>query len=85
MTAIAHGSVSGRRRRKRMATAAMNPARMRFQRRSEPSSADHSDSTLKKVGVALLEFSATYLMEKSLARIAASMAPLAAATTPSNE
>ena len=35
--------------------------------------------------MARLEFSATYLMEKSLARIAASMAPLAAATTASNE
>src|SRR5438132_1102374 len=29
----------------------MKPARMRFHRRSDPSSADHSDSTLKTSGV----------------------------------
>jgi len=59
MTAIAIGNVSGRRRRNRNATAAMKPARIRFHRSSDPSSADHSDSTLKNVGVARLEFSAT--------------------------
>src|SRR5947209_7791681 len=55
---------------------------MRFHRSSEPSSADHSARILKNVGVSRLEFAATYLIEKSLARSAAIMAPFAAATAP---
>src|SRR5919109_1376718 len=84
---MAHGNVSGRRSplRNRNATAEMYPARTRFQSRSEPSSADHSESTLKKVGVARLEFSATYWSRKSFDRIAASIAPLAAATSARSE
>ena len=81
----AHGKVSGRRLRKRIDTATMYPARMRFHSKREPSSADHSDSTLKKVGVARLEFSATYFKVKSLERIAASMAPFAASTSANRE
>jgi hypothetical protein len=85
MAARAQGKMSGRRARNRNATTAMKPASTRFHRSSEPSSADHNDRTLKKVGVARLEFSATYRSEKSLARMAASMAPFAAATTPNRE
>jgi hypothetical protein len=63
----------------------MKPARTRFHSRSEPSSADQSESTLKKVGVVRLEFSATYRMLKSFERMAASIAPFAAATTANSE
>src|SRR5438094_10484234 len=82
---MAHGSVSGLCRRNRKATAAMYPARTRFHSRREPWSADHSDRILKKVGVARLEFWATYWMWKSFERIAASIAPFAATTTASSE
>src|SRR5207245_4639558 len=63
----------------------MYPARTRFHRGREPGSADHNGRILKNVGVARLEFSATYWMRKSFERIAASIAPFAAATTASNE
>src|SRR5919197_6406206 len=80
MVPRAHGNVSGRRLLNRMATAATNPARMRLHSRREPSSADHSERTLKNSGVSRLEFSATYRTEKSFERMAAIMAPLAART-----
>ena len=63
----------------------MNPARIRFHSSSEPSSADHSDRTLKNRGVSRLEFSATYARWKSFASRAASIEPLAAAITANRE
>ena len=56
---------------------------MRFHRSSEPSSADHSASTLKNVGVSRLEFWATYERWKSFASSAATIAPFAATTAAS--
>src|SRR5437763_9528101 len=58
---------------------------MRFHSSREPWSADHSESTLKNVGVARLEFSAPYLTVKSFVRIAASIVPFAAATSARSE
>ena len=63
----------------------MNPARMRFHSNSDPSSADHRDRILKKVGVARLEFAATYLIRKSFERMATSIERFAPATTANSE
>src|SRR6266540_6061539 len=82
---MAHGKDRGRRRRNRNATAARKPASTRFHSSSDPSSADHSARTLKNVGVARLEFSATYRTEKSFARIAASIVTFATSTSATSE
>ncbi len=58
---------------------------MRFHRSSEPSSADHSARTLKKVGVARLELEATYSSEKSFDSSPTSITAFATTTSANSE
>ena len=63
----------------RHATYAVAPARIAVQSRIEPSSAAHSEMTVKKSGVSSALFRATYAMEKSCVTSAPTIASAALA------
>ena len=75
-TASAAVASRGSSRVPRQATYAVAPARISVHSRMEPSSAAHSEITVKKVGVSRALFSATYWMEKSCVMSAPSIATI---------